>query len=178
MHIGIHTATLPAQQSRPNGFFQTIGPAMHVLLRIGAALMFMQHGVQKLFGWLGGVDGSGATVELVSQMGLAGILELVGGFMILVGVLTRPVALILTAEMIAAYAIAHLPQGGLPVENHGELALMYALVFAHFFGNGAGRLSIDQWLGGRHSEPEMGSRPRSAERMKETEIRVRKRPAA
>ena len=119
------------------------GPVTQAVLRIGAGLLFMQHGAQKLFGLLGGVDGAGATVPLVSQLGLAGVLELGGGLLLVLGLFTRPVAALLALEMLAAYAIAHLPQGGFPVQNGGELALLYALVFVFFAGAGAGPASLD-----------------------------------
>src|SRR5262245_25060251 len=120
-----------------------IGPVMHSILRIGAALLFMQHGLQKLFGVMGGIGGSGETVTLMSRLGLAGVLELGGGFLLLIGFATRPVAFVLLGEMIAAYAIAHLPRGGWPVQNQGELALLYAFIFAFLVGNGAGPISVD-----------------------------------
>jgi putative oxidoreductase len=133
-------------------FFARAAPGFHALLRIGAALLFMEHGFQKLFGWLGGVNGSGGTVPLVSLFGLAGVLELVGGALLLVGLLTRPVALILAGEMVVAYGMAHFPKGAFPVQNQGELALLYALVFGFLFGNGAGPLSLDRAFAGRPPE--------------------------
>jgi putative oxidoreductase len=125
------------------------GPLLHAALRAGAALLFMQHGVQKLLGGLGGVDGSGGTVPLASLFGLAGLLELVGGALLLLGLLTRPLAFLLAVEMVVAYGMAHLPRGGLPVQNQGELALLYALVFAFLAGSGAGPLSLDRWMARR-----------------------------
>lgn len=116
----------------------------HAVLRIGAGLLFMQHGAQKLLGWFGGFGGTpGATAELFTQMGLAGVLELVGGLLIVLGLFTRPVAVLLALEMIAAYVIAHVPQGGAPVQNAGELALLYLLVFVFLAGNGPGPASLD-----------------------------------
>jgi putative oxidoreductase len=124
----------------------SLGPVMHAVLRVGAGLLFMEHGAQKLFGWMGGADGNGATVPLVSLFGLAGVLELVGGALIVLGLLTRPTAFLLAGQMVVAYAMAHLPRGGLPVQNQGELALLYALVFGFLVGNGAGPISLDAVL--------------------------------
>lgn len=124
---------------RRHGF----GAATHAILRIGAGLLFMQHGAQKLLGWFGGATPEGGAVPLVSLMGLAGILELVGGLLIVIGLLTRPVAAILLLEMIIAYFMAHLPMGAAPIVNQGELALLYALIFLFLLGNGAGPASID-----------------------------------
>lgn len=129
-------------QTRPRTAV-TLASSTHGILRIGAGLLFMQHGAQKLFGLLGGVDGAGASVDLFSQMGLAGVLEFFGGAMIVLGLLTRPVAAVLTLLMIAAYFIAHAPQGLVPVLNGGELALLYALTFAFLAGNGPGAWSLD-----------------------------------
>jgi len=122
----------------------------HTVLRVGAGLLFMAHGAQKLLGWFGGFGGQpGATASLMSQMGLAGILELVGGGLLVLGVLTRPVAFVLAAEMVVAYVMAHLPKGLLPIENQGEPAALYFLIFVFLFGNGAGRFSVDHWMSGR-----------------------------
>jgi putative oxidoreductase len=120
-----------------------LGGATHALLRIGAGILFFQHGAQKLLGWFGGV-GDGATVQLFSLLGLAGALELVGGLLLVIGIFVRPLAFVLAIEMVVAYAKAHMPQGGWPVENGGELALLYALVFAFFAAHGAGPLSLDR----------------------------------
>jgi putative oxidoreductase len=117
------------------------GPT-HAMLRIGAALLFMQHGVMKL-GMLGGIDGSGGTVELMSRMGLAAGIETIGATLILVGFLTRPIALLAFVEMLAAFWIAHLPQGGFPIQNGGEVPLLFALVWLFLVGNGAGPFSVD-----------------------------------
>jgi putative oxidoreductase len=79
-------------------------------------------------------------------MGVAGILELCGGLFLIVGLFTRPVAALLIAEMMAAYFIVHVPQGRWPIQNQGELALLYASVFAFLAANGAGPLSVDETL--------------------------------
>lgn len=112
------------------------------LLRIGAGLLFMEHGAQKLLGWFGGM-GDGATAPLFSMMGLAGVLELFGGLLIVLGLFTRPVAAILVLEMLFAYLTVHQPQAAVPVQNGGELALLYALIFAFLAAHGAGPFSLD-----------------------------------
>ena len=117
----------------------------HTLLRIGAGLLFLQHGLQKMFGLLGGFMGTpGATAPLMSQIGLAGVLEVVGGILLVLGLLTRPVALVLVIEMIAAFFIAHFPRGGWPIQNGGELPLLFALMFAFLAANGSGPLALDR----------------------------------
>lgn len=128
--------------SRP---IASITEGAHALLRVGAGLLFLQHGLQKLFGLLGGT-----VVPLASLMGVAGILELVGGALLVVGLWTRPVALVLALEMLGAFAIAHLPRGGWPIENGGELPLLYAVVFLLLAAWGPGPASLDARLtGGR-----------------------------
>lgn len=121
----------------------------HALLRIGTGLLFMAHGAQKLLGWFGGMDGQGATAELMTQMGLAGVLELVGGALLVIGLFTRPVVVVLALEMIAAYFIAHMPRGLFPIENQGELALLYMLIFIHLAAVGPGPASVDHGMEGR-----------------------------
>ena len=109
------------------------------VLRIIAALLFMQHGVQKLFGAIGGNQ----VETLMSQFGLAGILEFGGGLLLAAGLFTRPVAFILAGEMAVAYFMAHLPQGFWPIMNGGELAMFYCFTWLFFFANGPGRYSLD-----------------------------------
>lgn len=122
----------------------TLAWSVHTLLRVGAGLLFMQHGAQKLLGSFGGFGGTpGARAELMSMMGLAGVLELVGGLLLVLGLLTRPVAAVLALQMVAAYFMAHASQGAVPLLNGGELALLYALVWAYFAGNGGGPYSLD-----------------------------------
>lgn len=125
-------------------------PAALAVLRIGAGLLFMQHGAQKLFGLLGGMGAPGATAPLVSLMGLAGVLEFFGGFLIVLGLFTRPVAILLAVEMLVAFFKAHAPKGGFPLENGGELALLYFVVYLALFVLGAGPFSID---GARSRDP-------------------------
>ena len=140
------SATLSRSEAptRPSALDRAaLAPAAQAVLRVGAGLLFMQHGAQKLFGLLGGVDGNGATVDLLSQFGLAGALEFFGGALVVVGLLTRPVAAVLALLMVAAYVIAHAFQAAFPVQNGGELALLYALVFAFLAVAGPGRWSLD-----------------------------------
>lgn len=120
-----------------------IAGATHALLRIGAGLLFFMHGAPKLFGWFGGMGPEGGSAELVSLMGLAGVLEVFGGLLIALGFLTRPVAVVLALEMLIAYFYAHVPRGPIPYTNGGELALLYFCVWAYLAGNGAGPLSVD-----------------------------------
>ena len=123
--------------------FQSIS---YAALRIAAGLFFMLHGGQKLFGWFGGVDGAGGTVALGSLVGFAGILEMFGGFLVMVGLLTRPVAFVLSGEMAVAYFMSHAPKGLWPIQNHGEAAALYCFIFLFYAAHGAGAFSFDAML--------------------------------
>jgi putative oxidoreductase len=118
----------PAPSPLAAGHRWTAPHAAYLVLRIGTGLLFMAHGLQKLFGFFGGL-GNGATAPLASKLGVAGVLELVGGLLLALGLFTRPVALVLAGEMVIAYVTAHLPRGLVPLQNGGELALLYALIF-------------------------------------------------
>ena len=117
------------------------------IFRVVVGLLFMQHGAQKLFGWFGGIDGAGGSAGLVGMMGVAGVLEFFGGLLIVLGLLTRPVAFLLSGQMAVAYFMAHAPQGAVPVLNGGELAALYAFAFLYLVAAGPGRLSLDAALG-------------------------------
>ena len=118
--------------------------ATHAALRILTGLLFMQHGAQKLFGMLGGVDGHGAAAQLASLAGVAGVLELFGGFLIVIGLFTRVVAFVLSGEMAWAYWMVHVAHGGLiPIYNRGEFAALLCFVFLFLAFNGAGAWSVD-----------------------------------
>ena len=124
-----------------NNFFGTLSPRLLAVLRIVTGLLFLQHGSAKLLGvpHVAMFDG----VQLFSLMGLAGVLELVGGLLVAVGLFTRPAAFILSGEMAVAYFMAHAPHGFLPIANEGELAVMYCFVFLYLCVAGAGAFSID-----------------------------------
>lgn len=113
-------------------------------LRIVAGFLFMQHGAQKLFGVLGG-----NVAEAWSLFYWAGIFEFFGGILIILGILTRPVALLLAAEMAIAYFRAHLPRGFWPIMNGGELAALYGWLFLFLAAHGGGRFSVDGLLAAR-----------------------------
>ena len=114
----------------------------YALMRIVVGLAFAQHGAQKLFGSFGGMDGGGATAELASLMGVAGIIELVGGLLVALGLFARLAALICSGQMAAAYFMAHAGRGFWPIENGGELAVLFCFVFLHIASRGGGALSL------------------------------------
>ena len=124
---------------------QRAGQITHVLLRIVAGFLFMQHGGQKLFGWYGGVGGP-AGGPLPPLMMVAGVLEVFGGLAVMLGLFTRPVAFLLSGEMAVAYFISHFPKGLLPLQNRGEAPALFSFIFLFFAGNGAGGFSLDAML--------------------------------
>ena len=126
---------------RDESFYATWSPRVQGILRIVTGFLFLQHGTAKLFGapHVAMFDG----LQLMSLMGLAGVLELGGGVLILLGLFTRPVAFILSGMMAVAYFMAHAPNGPLPILNQGELAVVYSFVFLYFSVAGAGAYSVD-----------------------------------
>lgn len=127
--------------------FQSWSPLLLSILRIVTAFMFVQHGSAKLFQvpYVAMFDG----VQLMSLTGLAGVMEIVGGLLLLVGLFTQLTAFILSGEMAVAYFIAHAPHNFLPVLNGGELAVEWCFVFLYIAAAGPGAWSVDGWRGAR-----------------------------
>lgn len=108
------------------------------LFRIVCGGLFAFHGAQKLFGAFGG-----NAVPVASMFGVAGIIELVGGLLVMIGLLTGLAAFIASGEMAAAYFMAHAPKGLWPIQNQGELAVLYCFAFLYIASRGAGRWGVD-----------------------------------
>lgn len=125
--------------ANPNSFSSKLSRCFLSVMRIATALLYMQHGGQKLFS----IPPAEQTPPLMSLMGLAGVLELFGGLLILLGLFTRPVAFILSGQMAVAYFMVHAPQGFWPLLNKGELAALYSFVFLYLAVAGGGSLSLD-----------------------------------
>jgi putative oxidoreductase len=109
----------------------------YTLMRVAAGLLFLCHGLQKLFGWFGG-----QRVALDSQLGFAGVIETTAGVLIALGLFTVVVAAVAAFEMVTAFVTVHAPRGGLPIQNGGELALLYCAMFIYMAVRGDGRFSI------------------------------------
>jgi len=118
-------------------------PYLLSLLRIVAALMFIQFGTMKLFAFPVGMTPDGGTAKLASQTGIAGILEVFGGGLILLGLFTRPVAFVLAGEMAVAYFQFHFPQSFWTVVNMGTPAVLYCFLMLYFSAAGSGPWSLD-----------------------------------
>ena len=121
--------------------------ATYFLLRVVAGLLFFQTGSMILLGWFGGMPGQpGSAAPLISQMGIGGVLEFFGGMAIMLGILTRPVAFILSGEMAVAYWQFHAPNGFWPILNHGEPAVLFCFIFLYMAARGGGEWSLDALL--------------------------------
>lgn len=127
-------------------FQATWAPRALAALRIVAGFLFLTHGTAKLF--QAPYIEMFANVPLASLMGIAGVLEVVGGTMLVLGLFTRPAAFVLSGLMAFAYFIAHAPQGNvlLPILNGGELAALYSFLFLFLSVAGPGAFSLDGYL--------------------------------
>lgn len=119
------------------------------VLRIVAGLLFMQHGGQKLLGWYGGM-GDGA---LPPMMMAAAYIELIGGALILLGLFTRPLAFLASGEMAVAYFTAHVPQGFMPLQNHGEPAALFCFIFLYLSAAGGGPWALEGLMKKKGGKP-------------------------
>jgi putative oxidoreductase len=126
--------------------FTLWSPRVLSILRIVTALLFMQHGTAKLFH----VPHQAMFdhLQLMSLIGLQGMIEAGGGLLLLVGLFSRPVAFVLCGDMAVAYFIAHWPMGWLPILNGGDLAVLFCFVFLYLWAAGPGPWSIDARLRG------------------------------
>lgn len=128
-------------------------PRMLSILRIMTGLLFLENGTQKIFNFP--PRPTARPFELFTLVpGLAGVLELGGGILIVLGLFTRPVAFVLSGEMAFAYFMSHAPRGFYPISmggNGGELAIVYCFIFLYFFIVGAGVWSLDHLWASRKS---------------------------
>lgn len=121
---------------------------VYAIMRIILGLLFACHGAQKLFGMFGGKGGA------QGLMLVGGIIELAGGLLIALGLLTRPAAFLASGMMAVAYFMAHSSGGFIPIVNKGELAVVYCFVFLYIFFRGSGPISVDCMIGGRETAPD------------------------
>lgn len=123
--------------------------AAYFLLRVVSGLLMFQAGAMKTFGWLGGIPPNGGTADLMTQVGIGGVLEVVGGALIMLGLLTSPTAFILSGMMAVAYWQFHAPNGTWPAQNLGVPAVMMCFVFLYMAARGGGACSLDSLLSRR-----------------------------
>ena len=122
-------------------------PYLQSVLRIVVAFLFVVHGSQKFFGFPAAEVRAG--VSLMSLLGLASMIEMIGGTLMFLGLLTRPVAFVLAGEMAVAYFTSHAPRGFWPLVNRGEPAVFFCFTWLYFAAAGAGLWSIDALRGRR-----------------------------
>src|SRR5690349_18688665 len=118
-----------------------MAPRMRAILRIVAALLFLEHGTQKLFGFPPPM--SGTLPATFSLHWFAGAVEVVTGVLLLLGLFTRPVAFVAAGEMAFAYWMSHAPRNFFPILNGGDSAILYCFVFLYFVAAGPGAWAID-----------------------------------
>lgn len=121
-------------------------PRMLSVLRIVAAFMFITAGTMKLFAFPVGMPPNNGTAQLMTQIGLAGMLEFGGGLLLLLGLFTRPVAFILAGEMAVAYFQGHAPKSFWPIVNGGQPAVLYCFIWLYLVAAGPGPWSLDALL--------------------------------
>ncbi len=129
-------------------------PCFHSILRIVAAITFMTYGTMKLWGYPVGMP-PGFEATAFSQIWFAGVLEVFGGLLILLGFFTRPVAFLLAGEMAIAYFQGHAGNGFWPLANGGTDAVLYCFIWLYYSAAGAGKWSIDALMKRRSSTPSL-----------------------
>jgi putative oxidoreductase len=123
-------------------FFERLGqyrPQALAVLRIVVALLFIEHGTMKLFGFPAPQGGDSLPPLLL----VAALLEVIGGILLVIGLFTRPVAFILSGQMAVAYFMAHFSKGFWPALNGGEAAIMFCFVFLYLVFSGPGAWALD-----------------------------------
>lgn len=125
-----------------NKQIKNIQPYAYFIFRIIVGFLFFQHGAMKLLGWFGATK----TMELFSLMGFVGVLELVGGLAILLGFFTRLAAFGDAILMLIVYFKVHFPNGWIPIQNGGELALLFFAAFLIIIVYGAGKWSLEKLI--------------------------------
>lgn len=137
-------AALPAPAPVPGAAaLNRLAPYVLAILRIIVALLFLQHGLSKFFGF----PSAGAPhPQLFDMEWFAAGIELVGGILLTLGLFTRAAAFIMSGEMAVGYFLFHAPESFYPYLNHGELAVMYCFVFFYFVFAGGGPFSLDALL--------------------------------
>jgi putative oxidoreductase len=126
------------------GLPAALAPRLLSVLRIVAALTFLEHGAQKLLGF---PPSPMPMPPPLSLLWVAGVLELFGGLLLLIGLVSRPVAFVLAGEMAVAYWTVHFPKGPFPALNMGDAAILYCFIFLYLSAAGPGPWSLDAQRG-------------------------------
>jgi putative oxidoreductase len=126
---------------------KSVTPYLLSVLRLAAAAVYLAHGTQKMFGVPG--HPFHAPVFSMTMIGAAGVIETIGGTLMLLGLLTRPTAFILSGQMAVAFFTQHWPNAFWPIENGGDLAVVLCFLWLYFSAAGAGPISLDALRGKR-----------------------------
>jgi len=130
------------EEAEMDHWFQKFSEPVYAILRIVTGLLFAFHGAQKLFGAFGGTSRLSDPLMLA-----AGLIELLGGGLVALGLATRIAAFLASGQMAVAYFKVHAPAGFWPIQNRGELAVLYCFIFLYIAARGAGRWSLDALIG-------------------------------